>query len=67
MVLEDDEGAGAGVPRQRTVCANEGPETEVGNLYSKLKHDVSFRRQWAERIGLRFDLRSSSWVPSVAS
>lgn len=31
-------------------------ETEVGDLYSKLKDDVSFRREWAERIGLGFEL-----------
>jgi hypothetical protein len=30
-------------------------ETEVGDLSSKLK-DVSFRQQWAERIGLGFEL-----------
>jgi len=31
-------------------------ETEVGDLYSKLKDDVSFRQEWAERIGLGFVL-----------
>jgi hypothetical protein len=31
-------------------------ETEVGDLYSKLKYDVSFRQEWAERIGLGFEL-----------
>lgn len=31
-------------------------ETEVGDLYSKLKDDVSFRQEWAERIGLGFEL-----------
>ena len=29
---------------------------EVGDLYSKLKEDVAFRQQWAERIGLGFEL-----------
>lgn len=29
---------------------------EVGDLYSKLKEDVAFRQQWAERIGLAFEL-----------
>ena len=29
---------------------------EVGDLYSKLKDDVAFRQEWAERIGLGFDL-----------
>jgi hypothetical protein len=29
---------------------------EVGDLYSKLKDDVSFRQNWAERIGLGFEL-----------
>lgn len=31
-------------------------ETEVGDIYSKLKDDVSFREEWAERIGLGFEL-----------
>jgi integrase len=29
---------------------------EVGDLYSKLKDDVAFRQEWAERIGLGFEL-----------
>ena len=29
---------------------------EVGDLYSKLKEDVLFRQEWAERIGLGFEL-----------
>jgi len=29
---------------------------EVGDLYSKLKEDVSFRQEWTERIGLGFQL-----------
>lgn len=29
---------------------------EVGDLYSKLKEDVAFRQEWAERIGLGFEL-----------
>jgi integrase len=29
---------------------------EVGDLYSKLKDDVSFHQEWAERAGLRFEL-----------
>jgi integrase len=29
---------------------------EVGDLYSKLKEDVAFRHEWAERIGLGFEL-----------
>jgi hypothetical protein len=29
---------------------------QVGDLYSKLKDDVAFRQEWAERIGLGFDL-----------
>jgi hypothetical protein len=29
---------------------------EVGDLYSKLKDDVSFRQEWAERVGLGFQL-----------
>jgi hypothetical protein len=31
-------------------------ETEVGDYYSKLKDDVSFRQEWAERVGLGFEL-----------
>ena len=29
---------------------------EVGDLYSKLKDDVAFQQEWAERIGLGFEL-----------
>ena len=29
---------------------------EVGDLYSKLKEDLAFRQEWAERIGLGFEL-----------
>jgi hypothetical protein len=29
---------------------------EVGDLHSKLKDDVSFRQEWAERAGLGFEL-----------
>ena len=29
---------------------------EVGDLYSKLKDDVAFRQDWAERVGLGFEL-----------
>lgn len=29
---------------------------EVGDLYSKLKDDVAFRQEWAERVGLGFEL-----------
>ena len=29
---------------------------EVGDLYSKLGDDVAFRQEWAERIGLGFEL-----------
>jgi len=29
---------------------------EVGDLYSKLKEDVTLRQEWAERIGLGFEL-----------
>jgi hypothetical protein len=31
-------------------------QTQVGDLYSKLKDDVSFRQEWAERTGLGFEL-----------
>ena len=29
---------------------------DVGDLYSKIRDDVSFRQEWAERIGLGFEL-----------
>ena len=29
---------------------------EVGDLYSKLKDDVAFRQEWAERVGLGLEL-----------
>jgi hypothetical protein len=29
---------------------------ELGDLYSKLKDDVAFRQQWAERVGLGFSV-----------
>jgi hypothetical protein len=29
---------------------------DVGDLYSKLKDDVSFRQEWAERAGFGFEL-----------
>jgi hypothetical protein len=34
----------------------EMPMEEMGDLYSKLKEDVAFRQEWAERIGLGFEL-----------
>ena len=45
-----------GVPRDlERYWMGHAPE-EVGDLYSKLKDDVSFRQNWAERIGLGFEL-----------
>jgi hypothetical protein len=45
-----------GVPRDlKRYWMGHAPE-EVGNLYSKLNDDVSFRQQWAERAGLDFEL-----------
>jgi hypothetical protein len=29
---------------------------EVGDLYSTLRDDVTFRQEWAERVGLGFQL-----------
>jgi hypothetical protein len=29
---------------------------EVGNLYSKLRDDLPYRQEWAEKIGLGFQL-----------
>jgi len=37
------------------VLMGRAPE-EVGDLYSKLKDDVAFRQEWAERVGLGFEL-----------
>jgi integrase len=45
-----------GVPRDLERFWMGHAETEVGDLYSKLKDDVSFRQEWAERIGLGFEL-----------
>jgi integrase len=45
-----------GVPKDlERYWMGHAPE-EVGDLYSKLKDDVSFRQQWAERAGLGFEL-----------
>jgi len=45
-----------GVPKDlERYWMGHAPE-EVGDLYSKLKDDVSFRQQWAERTGLGFEL-----------
>jgi len=35
----------------------------MSDLYDKIKEDVSFRRRWAERCGLGFQL--ASVVPNV--
>ncbi len=45
-----------GVPKDlERYWMGHAPE-EVGDLYSKLKDDVSFRQEWAERVGLGFEL-----------
>ncbi len=45
-----------GVPKDlERYWMGHAPE-EVGDLYSKLKDDVSFRQDWAERAGLGFEL-----------
>ncbi len=45
-----------GVPKDlERYWMGHAPE-EVGDLYSKLKDDVSFRQEWAERAGLGFEL-----------
>jgi integrase len=45
-----------GVPKDlERYWMGHAPE-EVGGLYSKLKDDVSFRQEWAERAGLGFEL-----------
>jgi integrase len=45
-----------GVPKDlERYWMGHAPE-EVGDLYSKLKDDVSFRQEWAERAGLGFAL-----------
>jgi integrase len=38
--------------------------TEMSDLYDKIKHDVGFRRNWAERCGVGFDLQPLV-VPNV--
>ena len=45
-----------GVPKDlERYWMGHAPE-EVGDLYSKLKDDISFRQEWAERAGLGFEL-----------
>jgi integrase len=45
-----------GVPKDlERYWMGHAPE-DVGDLYSKLKDDVSFRQEWAERAGLGFEL-----------
>jgi integrase len=45
-----------GVPKDlERYWMGHAPE-EVGDLYSKLKDDVAFRQEWAERAGLGFEL-----------
>ncbi|MFZ0516925.1 MAG: hypothetical protein WBG23_13370 [Acidobacteriaceae bacterium] len=39
------------------------PVARVSDLYNKIKEDVEFRREWAEKCGFGFKL--SSVVPSV--
>jgi hypothetical protein len=46
----------SGVPKDlERLWMGHAPE-EVGDLYSKLKDDVSFRQEWVERAGLGFEL-----------
>jgi hypothetical protein len=46
----------SGAPRDlERLWMGHAPE-EVGDLYSKLKDDVAYRQEWAERIGLGFQL-----------
>jgi integrase len=45
-----------GVPKDlERFWMGHAPE-EVGDLYSKLKDDVAFRQEWAERAGLGFSV-----------
>jgi integrase len=37
--------------------------TDMSDLYDKIKHDIAFRREWAERCGIGFELPSV--VPNV--
>jgi hypothetical protein len=44
------------VPRDlELLCMGHAPE-EVGDLYSKLNDDTLFRQEWAEQVGLGFQL-----------
>ena len=38
-------------------------DENMGDLYDKIKEDVAFRKEWAEKCGLGFDLPSV--VPNV--
>jgi integrase len=40
--------------------------TEVGDLYSKLRDDVAYRQEWAQRIGLGFEL-VDSWYTGAGT
>ena len=33
-------------------------DKEIGDIYSKLKEDVAFRKDWTSRIGLGFEIPS---------
>ena len=37
-------------------------DSEIGDIYSKLKQDVAFRKEVVERIGLGFELPSKKVV-----
>jgi hypothetical protein len=37
-------------------------DEEIGDIYSKLKQDVAFRKEVVERIGLGFELPSKKVV-----
>jgi hypothetical protein len=38
-------------------------DESMGDLYDKIKEDVEFRKEWAEKCGFGFEL--SSVVPNV--
>jgi hypothetical protein len=33
-------------------------DEEIGDIYSKLKYDVPYRQEWAEKLGLGFTIPS---------
>jgi integrase len=45
-----------GVPSDLERCWMGHASREIGDIYSKLKDDVQYRREWCERVGLGFSV-----------